>query len=542
MSKKFFILLSTVFLLIGASSFYYDKYFEITKNIEIFANVYKEINNNFVDETNPSKLMKVGIDAMLASLDPFTNYISEAQIENYRLTVEGKYNGIGAKAKKMGDHLTITEVFKDYPAYKAGLRAGDQILKVNNQDAKGKDSEDLNHIMRGIPKSEVDVEILRPGSSQSQKFTIIRDEVNIPNVPYSSMLRDSIAYISLTTFTDNAGKNVQDALRKLKAENANIKGVILDLRDNGGGLLHEAVNVCNTFVPAGQTIASTRSKQKEKDMTYKTQMNPVDESIPVAVLINKNSASASEIVSGTLQDLDRAVILGQISYGKGLVQNTRDVGYNAIVKLTIAKYYIPSGRCIQSVKYENGEVVHLPDSLRTLFKTKNGRPVYDGGGIKPDIEVPEANFPEIVQKIVDQDFIFNYVTHYLLKNSAPEKPENFEFNQFNDFVDYLKQNKFDDKSDAESKWADFEKELKKSGQSSLITQTQTIKNNLDQLQWLQIQDNKDLISNLIEEEIASRTGYESGRYAKRLGQDKLVAEAISTLLSNEKMKSILHTP
>ncbi|MBK9379425.1 MAG: PDZ domain-containing protein [Saprospiraceae bacterium] len=206
MSKKFFILLSTVFLLIGASSFYYDKYFEITKNIEIFANVYKEINNNFVDETNPSKLMKVGIDAMLASLDPFTNYISEAQIENYRLTVEGKYNGIGAKAKKMGDHLTITEVFKDYPAYKAGLRAGDQILKVNNQDAKGKDSEDLNHIMRGIPKSEVDVEILRPGSSQSQKFTIIRDEVNIPNVPYSSILRDSIAYISLTTFTDNAGK------------------------------------------------------------------------------------------------------------------------------------------------------------------------------------------------------------------------------------------------------------------------------------------------------------------------------------------------
>lgn len=331
-------------LFIVGAGFTYDKYFEIAKNIEIFANVYKEINANYVDETDPSKLMKAGIDAMLNTLDPFTNYISEVQIENYRLAIEGKYNGIGARAKKIGDYVTITEVYKDYPAFKAGLQIGDQVLAVNGLDAKGKDSEDLYQIMRGMPKSEVQVTIMRPGSKEKLNLKLVRDEVNIPNVPYSGMVNENIGYIILNTFTENAGKNVQDAFKKLKAENPGLKGIIFDLRENGGGLLHEAVNVCNTFLPQGQLIASTRSKIRETDQSYKTNSNAVDEVIPLVILINKNSASASEIVSGTIQDLDRGVLIGQISYGKGLVQNTKDVGYNAKVKLTISKYYIPSGR------------------------------------------------------------------------------------------------------------------------------------------------------------------------------------------------------
>jgi carboxyl-terminal processing protease len=325
MKRNFTLTLMTILVLAfvcGAAWMGFSKYFEITRNIEIFSNVYKEINANYVDQTDPSRLMKTGIDAMLKSLDPFTNYISEAQIENYRLAIEGKYNGIGAKARKIGEYVTITEIYQDYPAHKAGLRIGDQVLSVNGLDAKGKESEDLYQIMRGMPKSEVDLVVLRPGEKQPRTLKLVRDEVNIPNVPYSTILPDSIGYIVLATFSENAGKNVQDALSKLKAGHPGMKGVILDLRDNGGGLLHEAVNVCNTFIPQGQLIASTRGKLKEHDQVYHTRMSAVDEQIPLAVLINGQSASASEIVSGAIQDLDRGVVIGQISYGKGLVQNT----------------------------------------------------------------------------------------------------------------------------------------------------------------------------------------------------------------------------
>ncbi|MFZ1257325.1 MAG: S41 family peptidase, partial [Saprospiraceae bacterium] len=360
-SKVILYLVLSSFILFGAA-ISFNKNFEIAKNIEIFVNVYKEINANYVDETNPATLMKTGIDAMLHQLDPFTNYITEVQIENYRIAIEGKYNGIGVRAKKIGDYVTITEVYKDYPAFKAGIKVGDQVIAINGLDGKGKESEDLFQIVRGMPKSEVEFTVMRPGIKEKLNLKLIRDEVNIPNVPYSAMVNDEIGYVVLSTFTENAGKNIRDAVKKLKADHSTLKSVILDLRDNGGGLLGEAVEVCNVFIPQGQLVASTRSKLKERDQQYKTQNVPFSAEMPLVVLINSKSASASEIVSGTIQDLDRGVIIGQISYGKGLVQNTKDVGYNAKVKLTIAKYYIPSGRCIQSVKYENGEPVHLPDS------------------------------------------------------------------------------------------------------------------------------------------------------------------------------------
>ncbi len=524
----------------GKASFTYDKYFEITKNIEIFTNLYKEINTNYVDELDPNKLMKSGIDAMLNQLDPFTNYISEAQIENYRISVEGRYNGVGVRAKKIGDYVTITEVYKDYPAYKAGIKVGDQVLAVNGENAKGKESADLDQIMRGVPNSEVVLTILRPGEKDKRNIKLIRDEVNIPNVPYSGMITENIGYIHLNSFTENAGRNVQLAFKKLKDEQPQMKGLVLDLRDNGGGLLMEAVHVCNTFLPQGQVVVSTRGRFKDRDVHYKTQKSALDEKLPLVVLINSLSASASEIVSGSLQDLDRAVIIGQVSYGKGLVQNTRPVGYNAQVKLTTAKYYISSGRCIQNVKFENGVPLQLPDSLRSPFKTRNGRIVYDGGGIKPDIDVKEAALPEIVNKLIDQALIFQFVTEYCLKNPAPETYKNYNIDVYDRFIGFLRERKFDDNSDVERKIAALEEEILKQDDSrDLVAEVQSLKRRAAETQWTALSKHKELINNIIEEEIALRYHYQEGKLLKKMEHDPVIKEAISVLENEERYKKIL---
>ncbi len=538
--KTGFILAGVVLIFVAALPL--NKHFEIAKNLEIFANVYKEINANYVDETDPNTLMKAGIDAMLHQLDPFTNYISETQIENYRIAVEGKYNGVGVRAKKIGDYVTITEVYKDYPAFKAGILVGDQVLAVNGLDGKGKDSEDLFQIMRGMPKSEMELTIRRPGVTDKLKIKLVRDEVNIPNVPYSGMVSEDVGYIILSTFTENAGKNVREALRKLKESHPGMKGVIFDLRENGGGLLGEAVNVCNVFLPAGQLVASTRSKIRDRDQLYKTQGTALDADIPLAVLINKHSASASEIVSGTVQDLDRGVVIGQISYGKGLVQNTKDVGYNAKVKLTSAKYYIPSGRCIQSVKYENGEPVHLPDSLRVAFKTRNGRTVYDGGAVRPDVEMPDAEYPEIVQKILAQDHLFQFCTEYLLKNPAPTDAKTYEFTAFDQFVSYLRAKRFDDRDTLEVKLEELQALNAKTQDPDIQTAIQNMKARLDKRQWEEIDRNRENLCNLIEEEVTSRIFYQEGSLQKRMTHDPVIAEALSVLRSPERYRKILAKP
>ncbi len=537
-SKYIIISLSACFIL-SLGAFNYNKTFEIAKNIEIFSNVYKEINANYVDETDPAQLMKTGIDAMLHQLDPFTNYISEVQIENWRINLEGKYNGIGVRARKIGDYVTITEVYKDYPAFRAGIKVGDQVIAVNGLDGKGKESEDLFQIVRGMPKSEVEFTLLRPGSNEKIGVVLVRDEVNIPNVPYSGMVDSLTAYVVLSTFTENAGKNIRDALNKLKTENPGLSAVILDLRDNGGGLLGEAVEVCNNFLPQGQLVASTRSKIQERDQQYKTRMTPFSVDMPLAVLINKKSASASEIVSGTMQDLDRGIVLGQISYGKGLVQNTRDVGYNAKVKLTIAKYYIPSGRCIQSVKYENGEPVHLPDSLRVPFKTRNGRIVYDGGGVRPDVEIPDADYPEIVQKLIDQNLIFNYCTEYSLKNPAPADAKSFQFTGFDHFIEYLKLKKFDDRDTMEIKLDELLTLNQKQKDASIAAKLTELKSKLEQKQWLELNKHRELISNILEEEIVGRNFYQEGILLKRLTHDPVIAEARKILSNKESYQKIL---
>lgn len=516
------------------------KYFEISKNIEIFTNIYKEINTYYVDDLDPAKLMRTGVDAIMQSLDPYTNYISESEIEGFRYITEGKYNGIGAVIKKIGDYVTITEPYDNCPAQKAGLKAGDIIKAIDEKPTKGKTPDQITEFLKGFPGTEVELTIERPGSSSEMKVMLTRDEVKVPNVPYFSMVSDDIGYITLTTFTRDAGKNVGDALKDLKEKNPNLKGVIFDLRGNGGGLLTEAVNVSNVFIPRGEMVVSTKGKVVDWDRSFKTRNVPVDKEIPLAVLIDNGSASASEIVCGVIQDLDRGVLIGQRSYGKGLVQNTRDVGYNSRVKLTTAKYYIPSGRCIQGVSYEDGEPVDIPDSERAAFKTRNGRKVLDGGGVKPDLALEKGSDASIVKSLLKEHIIFNYVTDYTLKHKEIKTIKEFEFTEFDDFVKYLSSNDFKYETKSEKlmnqliKKAEEEKLL-----ASLETDINSMKAKIKKEKEKDLKNYKEAIINEIEKEIVKRYYFQKGKIQIGLKNDQEIKDAIDILRDKEKYNNLL---
>lgn len=513
-------------------------YFEIAKNIEIFTNLYKEVNTYYVDETDPSRLMKTGIDAMLASLDPYTNYFSESQIEGWRYITEGKYNGIGADIRIIQGRPTIVAPFENAPAFNAGLKAGDQIIEIDGQDTEGKTSEDVSAFLKGYPGTEVKLKIKRPGEKKLIDVTLVRDEVNIPNVPFSDMISEDVGYIALTTFTRDAGRNVAKALQDLKVEQPNLKGVILDLRDNGGGLLAEAVNVVNVFVPKGELVVSTKGKVKDWNRSFKTLNPPVDENVPLVVLINKGSASASEIVSGTIQDLDRGVLIGQRSYGKGLVQNTRDVGYNAKVKMTTAKYYIPSGRCIQSVEYHNGEPADIPDKKRAKFKTRNGRIVLDGGGVKPDIVIDLDDASDLLETLDENNVIFNFVTEWVLKHPEAPDPTNFHFTEWDDFMKYLEAQNFSFDTETEGMLQDLREKALKQG---FLTQSDfdELERRLISNKKAQLEKHREIITDMIEKEIISRFHYEKGRIKVGLRNDLEIKTAIELFRNPDRYKAIL---
>ncbi|MFN7116030.1 MAG: S41 family peptidase [Saprospiraceae bacterium] len=515
-----------------------NKYFEITKNIEIFANTYKELNTYYVDELDPGKLMRVGIDAMVNSLDPFTNYISENDIEGYRLLTEGKYNGIGAQSRKIGDFITITELYKDQPADKAGLKIGDQIVAVDGKDAKGKTVDELDDVLRGFPGTAVELTIRRPGKNGDMKVMLTREEVDVPNVPYHSMVSDDIGYVTLTTFTRDAGRNVANAVKELREKNPNLKGIIFDLRDNGGGLLNEAVNVANVFIPKNELVVTTKGKVKEWDRAFKTLNSPVDERIPLAVIIDKGSASASEIVCGVIQDYDRGVLLGQRSYGKGLVQNTRDVGYNAKVKLTTAKYYIPSGRCIQSVEYQNGEPVNIPDNKRTPFKTRSGRTVLDGGGVKPDILLDHPEDNPIIKALVNQEIIFDYATQYALKHPNIAEPQAFRFTEFDDFVKYVEGRNFTYETDSEKLLKQLKEKSGKDG-FTLDAEIKAMEAKIKTEKKTDVAALKSVLVDLLEKEIVGRYYYQTGKIKIGLRNDKEIEEAIKVLRDNARYQQVL---
>lgn len=516
-----------------------SRLYEISKNIEIFVNVYKELNANYVDDIDPSQLMRTAIDAMVGSLDPYTNYISESQIQNYRINSEGKYEGIGALVEQIGDYITVVEPYENSPALEAGLQAGDKIVAVNGLSSKGKTHAEMSTFVRGLPGTKVNFTIERPGESGEKEITLTRGEVNITNVPYSGMVSDNVGYISLTTFTPNAGKNVAEAFKKLKKEN-DMSGVILDLRQNGGGLLREALNVSNVWIPKDKEIVHVKGKVKERDKSFKTSMVPLDLDIPLVVLVDKRSASASEIVSGVIQDLDRGVIIGQRSYGKGLVQNTKEVGFNSRVKLTTSKYYIPSGRCIQSVEYADGEPKDIPDDLRAEFKTMNGRTVLDGGGVTPDVRLEEDYIPEIIQSLNKNRVIFNYVTEYLLKNKGEKAAlEAIKFTDYTDFTAFVgKQGDFFETAlEMEiDKLKDLDEENPEIELNNEIT---AIQKAVDMQKANDLKEFEAEITALIEKEIATRYYYQKGKAYQSLKTDKSISKAVSLLNSPSEYAQIL---
>lgn len=522
-------------------------YFEVSKNLDIFNTLYRELNIAYVDETKPGQLMKTGIDAMLMSLDPYTNYYAENDIEDYKYMTTGEYGGIGALIQDVNKKITITEPYEGFAAYKAGLRAGDEIIEVNGVNVSSKKTEDITNMLKGQAGTPIKLKVIHLGQTTPVDVSLMREEIKIKAVPYYSMLDSEVGYIKLTSFTDNCSGEVKEALLKLKEKNC--KSLMLDLRGNPGGLLQEAVNIVNLFVEKGNEVVFTKGKVKDWDKHYLAVNNPIDTQLPLVVLVDNNSASASEIVAGALQDLDRAVIIGQRSFGKGLVQQTRDLTYNTKLKVTVAKYYIPSGRCIQALDYTHkdaeGRVDKVPDSLITAFKTKNGRIIYDGAGVLPDYKTEDIKYSHILATLLNKNHVFNYVNTYLLKHPQLQvKTNDYQFSDadYNDFVAYLKDKDYNYKTQSDFALEDLKEDATnekyyesiKAEYEALLSKMAT--NKKDDLMRF-----KPEIKQFIEEEIISRFAFQKGRIESNLRYDKDVIEAKKLLGDGGKMKTILTT-
>ena len=542
MSKKVKIFIISVVVLISSFSFT-DSYFEIAKNLDIFTTVYRELNNYYVDETDPGKLMKTAIDKMLKSLDPYTNYIPESEIEDFQFMTTGQYGGIGAVITKRKDYVFISEPYEGFPAQKAGLIAGDKILEINGESAKGKNTEDVSKALKGQPNTEVQLLIERPYLEDPFSVSFKRQKISVKSVPFYSYLNEGIGYIKLRSFTRNCSNDIKNAFLDLKKQ-GDLKGLILDLRANPGGLLNESVNIVNLFVDKGQEVVSTRGKIKSWDKVYKASKSPTDLEIPIVVLINQSSASASEIVAGAIQDLDRGIVIGQRSFGKGLVQQTKKLSYNSQLKLTVAKYYIPSGRCIQALDYSNrnedGSVGKVPDSLMTAFKTKNGRTVYDGGGINPDIEIDQDDISNLIVSLIQERLFFDYATYYKHQNPSLDSLFVMDNTGFNSFVDFLGDKSYDYKTETEKA---FEVLKNKSEKENYFAEIQDKYENLFQEFEINKKNdlirNKEIIKEILSEEIASRYFYQEGRIRTSLNFDKEVQEAIIYLSKQDMYNSVL---
>ncbi|MBL7846803.1 MAG: S41 family peptidase [Cyclobacteriaceae bacterium] len=524
-----------------------DRYFEIAKNLDIFAGAFREINTYYVDEVNPNTLMRTGIDAMLASLDPFTNYIPENEVEDFRTINTGQYGGIGAVTREINGKTIITMMYEGYPAYRGGLRIGDEVIKMDEVELSKITIEQANQLMHGQVGTPVSLTVRRLGVRDPIKLQFKREKIKISNVPYFGMIGGNVGYLRLSNFTPDAGKEVRAAVVSLKESGA--KAIVLDLRENPGGLLDEAVKICNIFLPKGKLVVTMKGKIAEFNSTYNTEMPPTDLEIPVAVVINRNSASASEIVAGTLQDYDRAIIVGEKSYGKGLVQLTRQLGYNSQVKITTAKYYTPTGRCIQVLDYSHrrpdGSVGSVPDSLKKEFKTANGRTVYDGGGIDPDINLSHPELAPISEALLNQGLIFDYATLYASKHATIGEARNFSFTDadYQDFVGWLKTKSYTYQSPLE----DQLQRLKTTAKAERLYDE--LKTPIDQLQTLLAESRKNDLNTykeelrkLLEEEIVGRYFMERGKVEVTFKDDPEIRKSVEVLLASAQYNKILSRP
>ena len=544
MYKKTKIFLLILVVALGSFSFT-DSYFEIAKNLDIFTTVYRELNNFYVDETDPGKLMKTAIDEMLKSIDPYTNYIPESEIEDFKFMTTGQYGGIGAVITKRDNFVYISEPYEGFPAQKSGLMAGDKILKIDGVDAKGKTTEEVSKVLKGQPNTEVQLLIERPYTNESFEVSFKRQKISVKSVPYFAYIEEGIGYLKLRSFTRNCSKDVKNAIVDLQRD-GDLNGLILDLRNNPGGLLNESVDIVNLFVKKGQEVVSTRGKIDSWDKVYNANKEPLNLDVPLVVLINQSSASASEIVSGAVQDLDRGVVIGQRSYGKGLVQQTRKLSYNSQLKLTVAKYYIPSGRCIQALDYSNrnkdGSVGKISDSLMTAFKTKNGRIVFDGGGIKPDVEVEDEGVSNLIFSLVRERLIFDYATLYRHQNESLlfDSTACISEEGFGLFTEFLSDKSYDYKTETEKAFENLKKKSEKESYYDLIKEEYDLlfsefelnkKNDLNR--------NKETIKEILSGEIVSRYSFQEGRIKSSLNFDPDVKKALEILSDPSLYKEIL---
>lgn len=527
---------------VPAQNFPQEDYFEMNKAIEIFGSVFKNLHSNYVDELNSGDLVKTAIDAMLSKLDPYTNFYPESDIENVKLQLLGQYGGIGALIHAQGNKILISEPYENLPAQKAGLKAADVILKIDGESCEGKTTSQVSEKLRGQAGTDVRLTLERDGK-QFEK-TIKRQEIQLPNVSYYSMLDNHTGYIKLDEFTKDAGKNVLEAYKKLKAEGAD--KLVLDLRGNGGGLLNEAVNIVNIFVDKGQTVVSKKAKNVEKSVTFKTTQKAFDANVPLVVLIDAYSASASEIVAGSLQDLDRAVVVGQRSFGKGLVQTVIPLIYNTQMKVTESKYYIPSGRCIQAIDYanrdENGRATKIPDSLKTAFKTKNGRTVYAGSGIEPDVYIEPVYASNIAISLIGKSICFNYATEFVKKHQtiAPAKEFEFTDQMYEDFVDFIKDKDYSYTTASEKTIEDLLTTAEKDKVNpQTIEEIKRAKELLIADKQNDIYKFKDEIKELLKSEIVSRYYYQRGRTEVALKNDTELDRAVEILNNTKEYKKIL---
>ncbi len=511
-----------------------ENYFEIAKSLDIFATLFKEVNTYYVDEVDPQKLIRHGIDSMLESLDPYTDFIPENELENFRIATTGQYAGIGALIGVINKKIIVTHPYKNFPAHKSGIKVGDELIAVNGISVQGKTTSETSTLLKGAAKTEVEVKVKRYGQKNDLIFKIKREKISISNLAYSGLIGSDIGYIKLDDFTPGASKEVADAVTKLKQQGA--KKIVLDLRDNPGGLLHEAINIVNLFIPKGKEVVSTKGKVAEWNKTYTTLNNPVDTEIPVLVMINEGSASASEIVAGALQDYDRAVLIGGRTFGKGLVQTTRQLSYNSQLKVTTAKYYIPSGRCIQKLDYthrkQDGSVNAFADSVKTAFQTKNGRTVYDGGGLDPDILLEQRYLGEVTSTLYTSGLIFEYATKFCNENPTQPDLKSFKLSdkEFEKFITWTRDQKFTYSTSLEYETKKLVEAARRERYfSDLEGELKSLSSKIESNKAEDLHRFKDEISELLSRQIAFHYALNEGQYIVSLAYDTAIGEAIKSL-------------